>query len=468
MSLTLCISDREVLDNGEPATISLDRHGAVIGRSPHADWSLPDPRNLISSRHCEISYRDGQYLLVDHSTNGTYLNGAADRLPEARPIADGDTFTIGHYTIVASRSEASAAAAPPTPAAAETGWDSFAVPLPRDDPADDDGWADPPEPPADAAMRWRSREPAPAATVSAGPWDMPAPVARPSAWSSEPPQARASAEDVWGRLSQESEIDWSRGNFASVAPTGEDWGAPVPPAAASTPAGGRAWGEDGPAAMPATAGAYAPAPPTRHDELGDDWDRFVAASGLPEDKLKQPPGESLSAAGAILRQMVSGLMLMIEARARGKAQLGVQATGLELEGNNPLKFVRSPERALLQLINTAEPGFMPAERAIEDAYEDLQAHQMATLTATRGALEGMLARFSPASIRDRLGTPGRLARWFPIIQRARQWDAYERDFEGVVRGADEAFMDLFAREFRLHYDRHIGEMKAQRRARASD
>jgi type VI secretion system protein ImpI/type VI secretion system protein len=220
--------------------------------------------------------------------------------------------------------------------------------------------------------------------------------------------------------------------------------------------------------MPATAGAYAPAPPTRHDELGDDWDRFVAASGLPEDKLKQSPGESLSAAGAILRQMVSGLMLMIEARARGKAQLGVQATGLELEGNNPLKFVRSPERALLQLINTAEPGFMPAERAIEDAYEDLQAHQMATLTATRGALEGMLARFSPASIRDRLGTPGRLARWFPIIRRAQQWDAYERDFEGVVRGADEAFMDLFAREFRLHYDRHIGEMKAQRRARTSD
>ncbi|WP_442678871.1 type VI secretion system-associated FHA domain protein TagH [Sphingomonas sp. ASY06-1R] len=460
MSLTLCISDRDVLDNGEPATISLDRHGAVIGRSPHADWSLPDPRNLISSRHCEISYRDGQYLLVDHSTNGTYLNGAADRLPEARPIADGDTFTIGHYTIVASRSEAPAVPTPSPTAAVETGWDSFAAPPPRDDPADGDGWADPPELPTDAAMRWRSREPAPAAPVAAGPWDMPAPVTRPSAWSSEPPQARASAEDVWGRLSRESEIDWSRGNFASVPPAGGDWGTPATAAAASAVTGEAAWGEDG-----AAAGAPAPVPPTPHEAVGDDWTRFVAASGLPADKLKQSPGESLSAAGAILRQMINGLMLMIDARARGKAQLGVQATGLELEGNNPLKFVRSPERALLQLINAAEPGFMPAERAIEDAYEDLQAHQMATLAATRGALDGMLARFSPASIRDRQGMPGRLARWFPIVQRARQWDAYERDFEGVVRGADEAFMDVFAKEFRLHYDRHIGEMKAQRRGR---
>jgi type VI secretion system protein ImpI/type VI secretion system protein len=31
-----------------------------------------------------------------------------------------------------------------------------------------------------------------------------------------------------------------------------------------------------------------------------------------------------------------------------------------------------------------------------------------------------------------------------------------------VRGADDAFMDLFAREFRQHYDRHMADMKAKR------
>jgi type VI secretion system protein ImpI/type VI secretion system protein len=95
----------------------------------------------------------------------------------------------------------------------------------------------------------------------------------------------------------------------------------------------------------------------------------------------------------VLRQLVGGLVLMIEARARAKAQLGVQATGLELDGNNPLKFIRSPQRALLHLLDTPEAGFMTAERAIEDAFQDLQAHQMATLSAMRAALEGTLARF---------------------------------------------------------------------------
>jgi type VI secretion system protein ImpI/type VI secretion system protein len=188
----------------------------------------------------------------------------------------------------------------------------------------------------------------------------------------------------------------------------------------------------------------------------------VVASGLPADRLRRSPGDTLAASGAILRQLVSGLMLMIDARARAKAQLGAQATGLELDGNNPLKFVRSPERALLQLLDLPEPGFMPAERAVEDAYHDLQAHQMATLSAMRGALQGTLARFSPAAVRDRVGAPIGWRQRFSVLHRAAQWDAYEREFEGVVRGADEAFMDLFAKEFRLSYDRHIAVMKARR------
>ena len=65
MSLTLSITNLEQLENGESIRLVLDRHGAVIGRSPHADWSLPDPRNYISSTHCEVEYREGAYWLVE-------------------------------------------------------------------------------------------------------------------------------------------------------------------------------------------------------------------------------------------------------------------------------------------------------------------------------------------------------------------------------------------------------------------
>jgi type VI secretion system protein len=472
MTLTLTIDGIDALDNGQPGVLRLDRHGATIGRSPHADWSLPDARNRISSRHCEIAYRNGAYVLTDHSTNGTYLNGDDERLRAPHRIAHGDRFTIGHYAIVADgdatmSAPAVAAAAGASTATEEDGWESFAAPVPPPTPDDAaQGWADPPEPPAGTGAGWRA-EPERAAPRGASAWELPAPVTPPSAWSSAPSRAEAPiANDVWGRLAEESDIDWGRGNFVALAPSVDDWVVP-----SSTPADDNAapegeWRSDD--AQHGSPQSDQPAQTPASDEggvqSGDAWTRFVAASGLPADRLKHSPTEALAAAGTILCQLVGGLMLMIEARARAKAQLGVQATGLELDGNNVLKFVRAPERALLQLLDAPEPGFMTAERAVEDAYQDLQAHQMATLNAMRGALEGTLARFSPAAIRERVGEPERSARWLPMLLKARQWEAYVRDFEGVVRGADDAFMDLFAKEFRQHYERHIAEMKARRRA----
>ncbi|TCP33688.1 type VI secretion system-associated FHA domain protein TagH [Sphingomonas sp. BK235] len=471
MSLILTIVGHDTLDNGEPARLALDRHGAVIGRSPQADWSLPDPRHHISSRHCEISYRDGRYLLTDHSTNGTYLNGASERLDRAHAIADGDRLAIGPYAVLARLGDAASAGdagatalpgAPPANADAPpaSGWDALpAADWGESSAAADWGessaaadWAEPPaaadwaEPsapsgwaePDGAASRWRQPPPAPAR--AAGTWDLPAPIAHPSAWSSAPAAGGPTADDVWGRLARESEVDWSRGDFVSVPARDAPEPAPTTPAPDPAPV---------------------PDPAPRADDT-DDWARFVRASGIPADRLARAPAEVLAAAGAVLRQLVGGLMLMIDARARAKAQLGVQATGLELDGNNPLKFVRSPERALLQLLDAPATGFMHAERAVEDAFQDLQAHQMATLAAMRGALEGTLARVSPAAIRASTRAPGRLARRWSLLHRARQWDAYERAFEGVVRGANEAFMDLFAKEFRLHYDRQIAAMKRRR------
>ena len=39
------------------------------------------------------------------------------------------------------------------------------------------------------------------------------------------------------------------------------------------------------------------------------------------------------------------------------------------------------------------------------------------------------------------------------------WQAYEREFEGVARGSDEAFMDVFAKEFKQAYERASADVK---------
>ena len=183
---------------------------------------------------------------------------------------------------------------------------------------------------------------------------------------------------------------------------------------------------------------------------------FAAAAGMSERDVARSP-ELLLKAARLLRRLVSVLVVMVEARARAKAQMGAEATGLELEGNNPIKFARSPEQALARLLSPPEPGFMEADRAVEDAYLDLQSHQVATLRAIPGALRSTLDRFSPGSIRRRAEKAGIIARILPSLQDAALWRAYEREYVKVKNESDEAFMEVFSKEFRKAYEKQLRE-----------
>lgn len=457
MTLVLTIKALDRLENGEATRLTLDRHGARIGRSPHMDWCLPDPRSYISSAHCEIDYRDGAYLLVDRSTNGTFVNRSTARLAAPHRIADGDVILIGHYEIEARLDSGADQGAGDKEAepAAWGGWDSHVGREPVGvDPAK---WDQPPPRAAISGLGGASSAWAPPrvepTSQPASAWASPQPAAPPpSAWSSEPPApAEPSAVDVWGQLAATNEVDWARGGFGSTAPSIQE------PLTTSSPAT-EPWGAPAPPPPPPRAAKAAPAPPPG---AGAEWNAFLQGAGLRPDDFRGSPLEVLAAAGGLLRRLVGGMVVMMEARARAKAQLGAQNTSLEFDGNNPLKFARSADKAMIQMLNRPDRGFMPADRAAEDAFRDLQAHQLATLTAMQGALAATLDRFSPSAIRGRAEKKGLLAKIVPGARAAALWQAYEREFEGVTKGSDEAFMEVFAKEFRDAYERIAAEMKAK-------
>ena len=237
----------------------------------------------------------------------------------------------------------------------------------------------------------------------------------------EPEAPPAPAADnvtvMWDSLADVNKVDWARGGFG------------------------------------ATDAAAAPV-------TGADTDALVAAlieaAGLTATELERSP-ELVQKAGGLLKRLVSGLLVMVEARARAKAQMGAEMTGLQLEGNNPLKFARSPEQALAQLLMEPQAGFMAADKAVEDAFIDLQSHQVATLKAIPGSLRATLDRFSPGSIRRRAENVGILARILPGMRDAALWRNYEREFALVKKESDEAFMAVFAKEFRKAYERQLRE-----------
>jgi type VI secretion system protein len=502
VTLSLALINCDALANGAPTQISLDRRGAVIGRSPTVDWSLPDPACVVSSRHCEISFRGDSYLLADTSTNGTLINGR----PASREhiLRDGDVVTIGNYEVRVALTGAAAppASAAPPPPPNWQGWDSHVSDQPVGvDPASWDksparaaisgmgsmsanldaagpapgssGWGPPAGAVSSAAPDQGSGGwGAPAAAVvpspaGGSPWGAEAaePQIAASDWSSpaSAAPAPASADDIWGRLAEVNTVDWARSGFgvAPPAPPAADPLGLSPPSAASLGAGPLPAPPAAPVAqapvvsapLQAAPAAAAPAAPVPAPVAqGHSAARLFAAAGLGPDALKTSDEDALAAAGQLLRGLVAGLVVMLEARARAKGQMGAQSTALEFDGNNPLKFARSPEGALAQLLGPPERGFMGSERAVEDAFFDLQSHQMATLKAMQGALKATLDRFSPGAIRQRTEANGLMAKVLPAARDAALWRAYEKEFGGVAQGSDEAFMDVFAKEFRKAYE----------------
>ena len=479
--LTLTIRNVPALENGSPSSLVLDRRGARIGRIPTSDWCLPDPTRYISSSHCEVRFAGDQYEMVDQSTNGTFLMGQDVRLPVPYVIRSGDVFIIGRFEVAASLDDASAAAAAERNAHAPlpewSGWaagtDGAEI-APSSSPSNwgtpppssaisgggpmAQAWTPPATAPGPAPAGWNA--PGEGAAAPASAWETaPAPVTPASDWSSPAAPAIApGADDIWGKFAQSNVVDWSRSGFGTPPPpqviqqpspltTPAQVAAPLqaalahPVAVPSTPV---------PTAVSPASSTTTPPPAPLTPSVG--LAQMLAAAQIDPAKIAQDDAGTAALAGDLLRRLISGLFVLLEARARAKSQMGAQGTSFSTDGNNPLKFARTPDQALLQLLNPPERGFQTADRAIEDSFKDLQAHQMATLRAMQGALRSTLERFSPSSIRARAKDKGIMAKILPSARDAALWKAYEKDFGGVVQGSDEAFMDMFAKEFRRAYE----------------
>ncbi|ANY19392.1 FHA domain protein [Tsuneonella dongtanensis] len=533
MTLTLTITNRDRLENGSPRELVLHQRGAIIGRAQTCEWPLPDDARVLSSRHCEIQFRDGSYMLIDVSTNGTFLGNEPDRMSGPHKIRHGERFRLGPFEVEArlsgeARAQFDAENAASAQAANGPAWSDW------------DDFPGGSQPPAAAAHD-------PFAPSAAASWDMPGALREDvSAWADRAGGGAGgpSADQIFNSLTDNHKVDWTSaawdvapgfdpfavpGDSASAAmpstsdpftaagaapaPTGNPFGAPSAPA--PDPFGGpinpreqapaerdpfaplpsalpaspapspapppmptpapapslatRALAQPLPSAAneawPAQAGAAAPpappsvahpgaAPPQQpaHALPEAAYRELIAALGISSTSLTESPEVAAARAGRMLRRLLAGLMILLEARARAKDEMGASATQLRFEGNNPLKFARNVEQALQMMMNPAMQGYMEADSAIEDSYRDLQAHQIATLRAMQGALRATLQRFSPTAIKARAGEAGVLEKIVPGQREAALWRAYEKQFSGVAEGSAEAFLDIFSKEFRQAYE----------------
>ena len=98
-----------VLSNDKPT---------VIGRAPHADFTVPDVH--VSKSHCHVVLADQRWTVTDlNSSNGTFVN---DRRVKTLSLADGDVVRLGKTTLRFSlEPETASASKTPEPAKGEGG-----------------------------------------------------------------------------------------------------------------------------------------------------------------------------------------------------------------------------------------------------------------------------------------------------------------------------------------------------------
>jgi len=101
MKLMLSIALCPAGCNMEGQTHQFDMTGGSFGRAPDNSWVLPDPSRYVSSRHGCIRFENNQFLLIDESTNGIYLNGGSLPLGAAQQsvLKNGDLLVFGDYQI---------------------------------------------------------------------------------------------------------------------------------------------------------------------------------------------------------------------------------------------------------------------------------------------------------------------------------------------------------------------------------
>jgi FHA domain-containing protein len=237
----------------------------------------------------------------------------------------------------------------------------------------------------------------------------------------------------------------------------------VPPRVAPQQA---ATGEPAPRQVP----VHAPAP-TAHAAAADTSAEIAALTAalreglgvhnLPPDALVLTP-TLMRLMGRLVHEATRGTVDLLMARAALKREIRAEVTMIVSRENNPLKFSPSTEVALGHLLSPPARGFMEADKAMRDAYDDLRAHQFAFLAGMRAALEGVLKRFDPAQLEGKLTQRSMLAALIPAKRKAGMWDVFTELYGQISAEASDDFHELFGKEFLRAYNEHIDQLDRDR------
>jgi type VI secretion system protein len=450
--------------------------GGKIGRAQDNDWILPDPDRYVSSHHCKVSFRSGQWLLEDTSTNGVFINGADTPASVDGPyvLKDGDRLRIGDYEIIASIDErndfsADASGQMPAPVIAPSRGknelpvlnfsDDLGEELDITDLLSDASIAksensfewidDTPSPDVPQTVLYNSPKPQAAAA--------PAPVApAPSPTPAAPPTAAAvkAAEVATNRSNQNalnSLLDGlSSSDVAAAPPPGakndKDWDMQTRPYNRKTMS-----------LLPPTSpvgkgGEERPRRTTDFSDAGAAVEAFCRGAGIDPSSLPSDTQTALlTLAGQMLRECVLGLMEALKGRADLKNKLRLSQTMIQPGENNPLKFSAGVDEAVRKLLDPHGNRYLGPIDAIRESFADLRTHQSALSSAIQTATDELMNRIEPGELQERFDRGLKRGALLGAANKMKYWDLYTEFFQVLNQRNEQGLPNVFAEELARTY-----------------
>ncbi len=471
MSLTLRVRDFDQLLPEHDASRALESGTLTIGRGLENDWVLPDPERVISKQHCVIREEGGRFLLTDTSSNGVFLNAADEPIGRGNSatLEDGDRLRISHLEIDVSVAPSAETAADivgtsePDPFADLTGApagggkdfdeiiglaEEAEAPPARHDYGDTGFASQPmtaPQIPADdfsGGVEHTPMEQDFLRMPEAVPEDTPAiPDDWDSDWAGSPPTQEPGAaaplpEDPFAQPAAPPRPDYVPPPAQPTAPPLQ----PAPPRPAP------------PQPAPTPPQPAAPPPAEAQRKL---LEALFRGADLEDVEISDAQAEQkLEMLGQLFREVVQGLMEVLAARSSIKSEFRLSQTTIQPVENNPLKFSLGVDDAMSALLTKSGKGYLPPVRAVQEAFDDIKAHQVAVLAGMQVALTSLLARFDPEALEARIGEEKGIGSLL-TGKKSRYWDEFTRLYQNIASEAEDDFQKVFGREFGRAYEEQV-------------
>jgi type VI secretion system protein len=428
MALRLRIVSEHAIRLGEKSTKVFGVHGGTIGRATDNEWILPDPERYLSGKHARVDFRAGIYVLVDTSSNGTYVNGAQVPLGKYHDytLKDGDYVRLGEYELLVSIDKSNDF---PPEEGAIVAYDG--------------------QSPSSAVRKSTANDLGADLDLSQ--------LLEPSDLS--PADSGVRPRDAYGQA-----VLPSRGEPRSPIDTELEADAPATPWHMMT----RPLKVEGRTAEALKPDASAmPSSRSQNPVLFDgDFDvgltAFCRGAGIdPQNISTEARAAALQLAGQLLREAVLGLMDLNQSRNEFRNRFRI-STPANDGPESPLNFSKGVDEALVRLLTTLSTRAGSVE-AIRQNFRELKAQNTASLTATRAAFEEFLGRVDPKELEERFDRATK-RNVFGTQNKAKYWELYAEMFAGLAQRPADGFPHLFIETFAKTFEAKLRTLVPPRRS----